>query len=249
MSDKLVAADAAHENKQAILKIKEQMGMDSLVMAFLLKECRDKKYWFTLGHDRFESFLGEPEIALSRSFAFGLIQVYELYVEKLQRQKAEILDIGTTKLLCIAPVVEEDPDEWMSKAATLGRKDLRREVNEARGLTVEEETPVERVEMAPRYDLAYRDYVKAHACIICDKAEVDPHHFPVTKGAGGEAHALDVIPLCRECHDEAHAKPQEWMWTYKAKWGRYLFSLILPAFGKKKVEEAPVIDVEAEEVS
>ena len=47
--------------------------------------------------------------------------------------------------------------------------------------------------------------------------DAEPHHFPITKGAG--ATDIEVIPLCRECHDKAqrdgHRFWSELLWEYK----------------------------------
>ena len=47
--------------------------------------------------------------------------------------------------------------------------------------------------------------------------DAEPHHFPITKGAG--ATNIEVIPLCRECHDKAqrdgHRFWSELLWEYK----------------------------------
>ena len=47
--------------------------------------------------------------------------------------------------------------------------------------------------------------------------DAELHHFPVTKGAG--ATDIEVIPLCRECHDKAqrdgHRFWSELLWEYK----------------------------------
>jgi hypothetical protein len=44
------------------------------------------------------------------------------------------------------------------------------------------------------------------ACCVCSRRPSDPHHYP-SRGAGGRDDC--AIPLCRRCHDEAHAMGME----------------------------------------
>lgn len=56
-------------------------------------------------------------------------------------------------------------------------------------------------------------------CVIhgYQNGDAEPHHFPVTRGAG--ATDIEVIPLCRECHNKAqrdgHRFWSELLWEYK----------------------------------
>jgi hypothetical protein len=234
----------ADKNYKAILATQAQVAEGFLTMGSLLKACRDEKYFTAYGHEKFEHFLGSPELGMSRSMAFGLIQVHELYVLKLDRPQEELVKAGIGKLLDIAPVVEKDPDEWLGKTA-MSRSDLKLEVAEALGKEPKALGPAPDVslspdltEMVPEGD--YYGWVKRQACIICGKP-ADPHHFPVTKGSGGAGVAEHVIPLCRECHEEAHADPIEWMATYKAKWGNYFFNLILMLWPKAEPKAEPKV--------
>ena len=224
----------AHKNHEAILAVGAQVSESFLVLGALLKDNRDEQYFKAYGHEKFAHYLGSPEVGVSRSMAFGLIQVVELYIDKLGRDPAELAKAGIGKLLTIAPVVELNPDEWLAKC-TMSRSDLKLEVDEARGIEPKELPPAIGLEpdviMAP----AYVDWVRAHPCIVCGKEATDevrthPHHFPTTKGAGRKAVSDHVIPLCGECHTEAHEDPVKWMVTYKAKWGAYLFGLILSSW-------------------
>lgn len=44
------------------------------------------------------------------------------------------------------------------------------------------------------------------ACCVCSRRPSDPHHYP-TRAAGGRDDC--AIPLCRRCHDSAHAMGME----------------------------------------
>lgn len=229
----------ADKNFKAIVAMKHQVEEGFLVMGSLLKACRDEKYFTAYGHEKFEHFLGSPELGMSRSMAMGLIQVHELYVLKLDRPTEELVKAGIGKLIDIAPVVEANPDEWMAKTY-MSRSDLKAEVREAQGkepkALLPSDTAGEVVSPSFPEGQGYVDWVRSQGCIICGKA-AEPHHFPVTKGAGGKEVADHVIPLCRECHEEAHKDPLGWMTTYKAKWGNYFFNVILMLWPKAKEED------------
>lgn len=234
----------ADKNYKAILATQAQVSESFLVMGSLLKACRDEKYFTAYGHEKFEHFLGSPELGMSRSMAMGLIQVHELYVLKLDRPTDELTKAGIGKLLAIAPIVESNPDEWLGKAQTMSRSDLKEEVAIATGKEPEamvaltpDVRPDEPLSDVLPFTDDYVEWVRRQHCIICGKA-AEPHHFPVTKGAGGKAVAEHVIPLCRECHTEAHDDPMGWMGTYKEKWGNYFFNVIFMLWPKAPKADA-----------
>jgi len=244
VSSDLELGAAAHKNLGDISEKVTSVKKSFLELGFLFKENRDKKYYEALGYEKFEHFIGDPQVDMSRSMVFGLIQVHELYVEKLQRPQDELVKAGVGKLLTIAPVVEENPDEWIAKAQTLFRSDLKVEVAEAQGIEPSALPPAKDVEEEAEFKVLptpsgadYVDAVKHTKCIICGKP-AEPHHFPITRGAGGEAVQDWVIPLCRTCHDAAHADPKEWMWRFRAKWGWWFYTNI---FINKEVPEASAV--------
>ncbi len=62
----------------------------------------------------------------------------------------------------------------------------------------------------------YYDHVTADIrCCVCSTEHAEPHHFPKSKGAGGDD--WKAIPLCRRCHTIAHDDPIEFFWTYRVK--------------------------------
>jgi hypothetical protein len=226
----------AHKNHEAIIRTGAVVTESFLVLGSLLKANRDEQFFRAYGHEKFAHFLGSPELGMSRSMAFGLIQVHELYVQKLGRDTVELTKAGIAKLLTIAPVVESNPDEWLAKCA-MSRSDLKVEVDEARGIepkalpektetTETEEVEWDKVEIAVPSGHLYLEDTKHQQCCVCGESKSEPAHFPITRGAGGEAVKDMAIPLCRKCHDEYHADPKEWTWKYRTQWAMYLYSLI-----------------------
>jgi hypothetical protein len=49
-----------------------------------------------------------------------------------------------------------------------------------------------------------RAEVRAMPCVLCGKFGCDPHHWPVRKSKGAGNTVLEMVPLCRICHDKVH---------------------------------------------
>jgi len=208
----LIAQSArAEENKEQIIQAKLNVAANYLVLAHLLKENRDGSLYKLLHCDSFDEFLGMPEIGFSRSKAYSLIQIWELYKDKLHIDDHDLLDAGNSKLLMIAPYVEKDR-EWLNKARLLSKSDLRLEINGVSG----RETISPPLSPAPPSSMT---------CINgCGPGEKS--HFPVTRGAGGKEVEDWWVPMCRRCHSDFHTNPSGWTWTNKRAWARYLYGLI-----------------------
>jgi hypothetical protein len=206
---------AAVKNYDDLLRAKYTIGANTLIVAQLLKECRDNGYWKVLKHDSFEGFLGSPELGFRRSKAYALIQLYELYVDKLNVPADRMLSIGTSKLSKIAPIVESDVEGWLSKAEHLSKSDLSIELGRVPGKSISPPTPAS-VHSPGRADMT---------CINgCGPGEKS--HFPVTRGAGGKEVEDWWVPMCRVCHYAFHANPSDFTWMYKRAWAKYLYGLI-----------------------
>jgi hypothetical protein len=56
---------------------------------------------------------------------------------------------------------------------------------------------------------AYLRFIKSFACLVCNRTwNIDPCHTG-PKGLSQKSCDLSCIPLCRKCHDEFDAAPQE----------------------------------------
>jgi len=119
-------AQEAHTNYENIISVKNRIGKDLLVLGKLLKVNHDNKYYRTLNYDTWESFLAMPELSMSRFWAFKLIKVYEVWVDKYNVEPAK-LDIDLEKLWLVSTmgVNEDNYEEMLEKARTLSRSDLR----------------------------------------------------------------------------------------------------------------------------
>lgn len=208
-----VESDRAYMFYVEIQARKAEVAKNFLELGRLFKLVKEKKYYKLLEHDTFESFLGSPEISFQRSTVYNLIHIYELYVEKLNISTEFLAMIGHGKLQVIASVVQKDPEDWIYKAKELSKSDLISEVKASRG--VPDEIPQPKINAVPGLDFtSYLDFAKAQPCLACGAVEVDPAHFPKTRGAG----APDdwVIPLCRKCHRLQEDGGKDWLWENRA---------------------------------
>jgi len=115
----------AFENSQKIIALKNNIEKDFMVLASLLITNHDNQYYKILGYDTWEEFLAIPEISMSRSFAYKIMQVYRIWVIKYGVSQ-ENLDIDNEKLfLASIQATEENYKEWLEKARVLSRSDIR----------------------------------------------------------------------------------------------------------------------------
>ncbi len=128
-----------------------------------------------------------------------------------------------------------DATFWLDNAEVLSESDL---INAVRGFQGKKEMlPKERKyeDIYPFDFKTYFDFVKAHPCVTCGGQPVDAHHFPRSKGAGGDDEYL--IPLCRKCHSEEHQDSFDFLWLYKDKIFKYFYDTFLDAYEIKKNNE------------
>jgi len=200
-------ADVAFQLFTKLLDAKKEAGKQFLVLGETLTIINEKQWYKYFNVDSFEEFIAIPELGFARSTARLFMHVYDLYIRRLGLNRDAIAEIQISKLQKIASVVEQCPAEWLSMASTLSSSDLDAAVLESKGLPPRIRKKRDREEVSFRED--YLDYVKNCACVACDAFPVDPHHFPRTKGAGGDD--FKVIPLCRACHSEYHNDPHRFI--------------------------------------
>lgn len=222
--------DLAHEAYQDVLWYCHLITAQRLIIASRLYHIQKDRIYNDLGYSSLNELLGDPEISMSQSEARDLISIHKTFAVDLKIEPKELSMAGIRKLKMILPVVESDPDHWLSMAKTLSRSDLQEEVNAAVGTRAKpkkKSPPSSPVSPA----ISYEEYVETSPCCVCGKSPVDKAHFPKTRGAGGlEWH---VIPLCRECHREQHDGGKEWLWMWRNKITNFFFETI-DKFGGKE---------------
>jgi hypothetical protein len=118
--------DEAVHKHELLCRVKEEVHRNFLSMAILLKVIRDKKLYEHLNYDSFDEYCSTPEIDLSRSQVYKLINVYETWIEEFGHKQEEIEMISIEKLyIAGSQAKQDDQEEWLEKARTLSRDDLK----------------------------------------------------------------------------------------------------------------------------
>jgi hypothetical protein len=124
-------------------KIKKGVGAIRQVwiaLAGFLHEFYSAKMWEHLGHDKFEEWLGTPEIGLGRSQVYALIEAYEELVVKREVEPEVLAELEATKLAVVLPAIrkgEVELEDALADCESLSRSALREKYGKA--------VPVERV--------------------------------------------------------------------------------------------------------
>ena len=200
----------------------------------LFKEVRDEKLYKLLGADTFKEYCAYPEIPYARTTIYSFIGIYERYVLKFGINPEELARVGHWRLQLINPIVKKFVasdvriSEWITKAQTLSDSDLINEARSAQGKP--EMVPVPKEEDGEKYykfnKTGWVEFVGKCSCIIHPhRGECESAHFPRTKKRGAEY--WEIIPLCRECHDEAHRDTFDFLWLNRVKIFKWFYKLLI----------------------
>lgn len=121
-------ADQAREVEQKIVSGCTAIRAGWFALSAFLYEFHKEKMWEALGWEKFDEWLGSPDISLARSHVYALIDVYrELVVERgLNIEKLHGLEV--TKLQQVLPMLKAeqvDLDVALADVESLSRLDLR----------------------------------------------------------------------------------------------------------------------------
>lgn len=120
---------------KATITKKHQLEVLWLEVAARLKEIRDNELWEGQW-ENFEDFLQDPSMGMDKGTASKMITIHEKLVVEYKMKPQEIAQSGGWSVIAeVLPVIsdKESAKEWVERAATLTKNDLRKEVNEARG--------------------------------------------------------------------------------------------------------------------
>lgn len=68
----------------------------------------------------------------------------------------------------------------------------------------------------PARDETYLTFVRAHPCMGCgSRRRVEAHHWARIRALAKKVDDYRTVPLCRDCHDEAHTTGSLQAWTPK----------------------------------
>lgn len=128
---------AAKKAFQVEAKIKKGVGAIKQVwiaLAAYLHEFYVAKMWEHLGHDKFEDWLGTPEIGLARSQVYALIEAYEELIVKRGVEDAVLAKLEASKLAVVLPALrrgEVELEEALADCEVLSRSALREKYGKA----------------------------------------------------------------------------------------------------------------------
>ncbi len=116
----------ARENYEQTIELKNTMEAGYFLMGKLLTDCKRNGWYKLNGHDTFEEYLGTPEISFHRTTAYKYMKVYSEFIEYYKLDQKDLQGIDIDKLYLILPIVDKKTvKEWLEKARTLSRSDLR----------------------------------------------------------------------------------------------------------------------------
>jgi len=111
--------------RERIISIRRDLGLSSIQLAYLLKQVKEKALYVQWGASSFEEAIADPDISISRSTAYGLLQVWDTWVERYKLSPEEVASVPYDKLLMVAPMVRDDNhEEIFADAKNLSRQDL-----------------------------------------------------------------------------------------------------------------------------
>ncbi len=137
------SGEKAHEAHNRIVELGRLGGMSYLALGEALIGFRASKAYKVLGYETWETYLGEPEVAMSPRTAARMMRIWGVFCRDLGYPSEDLAKIGVAKLDMLCRIVEVAlnkavVEEWMAKALVLSRSDLQDEIDEAMGKTVKE---------------------------------------------------------------------------------------------------------------
>lgn len=146
-------AQDAYDVHTDIVALRNLAVKTFLHMGERLHTFRQMRGWTVQGHPTFESYLADPDVDISRTLAFNLIRVHEIFAD-FECPPDVLLQAGYNKLLLIAPHVHsQNVDKWTNVAAAESRSDLRKLLREEFG---DDATPPLPTDYRTRYRMARR---------------------------------------------------------------------------------------------
>ena len=122
-------ADEAHVKHNLIISINTEIRRNLLDLAIALKYMHDNKLYKFYNHT-WEAYLANPEIGISRFFAFKIMRNYEVWQEefhvsqeKLKIDAEKLYDIG--KEISGKNLTPDEIEEKLEQARNLSRSDVR----------------------------------------------------------------------------------------------------------------------------
>jgi N6-adenosine-specific RNA methylase IME4 len=126
----VITPDDAWHRHRRIVDLRNIAEKTFLALGEELYWFEDLKQYKDLGYETFEQYLADPDVDIARRTAFMLKGVYKTYILELKSASDALLPAGYQKLELMRPYIDEsNVNEWVNKAASLSRSDLKEEIN------------------------------------------------------------------------------------------------------------------------
>jgi len=146
-------ANKAHGLHRDVVLCKHALTKNFLTLAERLYQIKEEGLYETLDYPSFTSYLASPEVSISATTAYSLIDIYRTFLLELKVNESELIPIGRTKLERILPVVTpENAEDWLSQAETLSTTDLTIQVKKGQDKPVFEYKYTKTADMAFKGD-------------------------------------------------------------------------------------------------
>lgn len=128
------AAEKAFAVEEKIKKGTGAIKQVWIALAGHLHEFYTERMWVSLGHEKFEEWLGAPEIGLKRSQTYQLIEVYEELVVKRGVPQEQLAELEMSKLAVVLPALRKgdvELEDVLADCEELSRSALREKYGQA----------------------------------------------------------------------------------------------------------------------
>lgn len=118
------------------IECKKVAGKAFLRLGAIFKEIRENKLWKSIdgGYDSWEQYLAKPELDYSDATASFFINVYEIFILKLEFEEDKIQSISQDKLRKITAKAKDmdrqEVSELVEQAITLSNSDFRKNLED-----------------------------------------------------------------------------------------------------------------------
>ena len=118
--------EPVRETHLRVVKTKADIERNFIKLGAYLKLMHDEALYVHEDCLTWTEYLDMPEVDLSRSQAFKLIQVYSRWCERYKHNPDELRGVSIEKLyIASSQANETNHEEWLEKAKTLSRADLK----------------------------------------------------------------------------------------------------------------------------
>lgn len=189
-------AEKAHAAHLTIIAIKNDLTRDFLRLGAVMSDVKKLRMFEHLNYNSFNTYVCSPEISLSPSTCYALIDIYQTFCLKYEVPEDRLIPIGRKKLEMILPIVtDENHEELMTKAEALSVTDLTKEIKESKGEPTFEYKYTKTTKLVFQGDTYMEHLLEKRLALaewLCSKCE--KYHWTPNSNAAS---------ACPYCHDSA----------------------------------------------